>query len=45
MVVADNVREYAQKKGLYVLVQSGDSVEVAEAPANFKAREWQGREP
>ncbi|MDR2375566.1 MAG: hypothetical protein LBD96_03910 [Treponema sp.] len=40
MVVAAEVREYAQRKGLYVLVQSGDSVVVAEMPENFKAREW-----
>ncbi|MDR3191712.1 MAG: hypothetical protein LBT87_01460 [Treponema sp.] len=40
MVVSGKVREYAQKKGLYVLVQSGDSVALAEAPEGFKAREW-----
>ncbi|MDR3167637.1 MAG: hypothetical protein LBT93_06815 [Treponema sp.] len=40
MVVPENVREYAQKEGLYVLVQSGDSVALAEAPENFKVREW-----
>ncbi|MDR0668939.1 MAG: hypothetical protein LBF95_02555 [Treponema sp.] len=40
MAVASEVREYAQRKGLYVLVQSGDSVVVAEMPENFKAREW-----
>ncbi|MFP3091292.1 hypothetical protein LQZ21_13300 [Treponema sp. TIM-1] len=40
MVVPEHVREYAQKRGLYVLVQSGDSVIVAEAPQGFKVREW-----
>jgi hypothetical protein len=40
MVVSGKVREYAQKRGLYVLVQSGDSVTLAEAPESFKAREW-----
>jgi hypothetical protein len=40
MVVAGKVREYAQRKGLYVLVQSGDSVTVAEASGAFKVREW-----
>ncbi|MDR3192655.1 MAG: hypothetical protein LBT87_06280 [Treponema sp.] len=40
MTVPGNVREYAQKKGLYVLAQSGDSVAVAEAPEGFKVREW-----
>jgi hypothetical protein len=38
-VAPDNVRKYALKKGLYVLVQSGDSIAVLEAPG-FKAREW-----
>jgi hypothetical protein len=40
MVVAGKVREYAQRKGLYVLVQSGDSVTVAEASGAFRVREW-----
>jgi phenylalanyl-tRNA synthetase alpha subunit len=40
MVVGENVREYAQKKGLYVLVQSGDTVALAESSENFKLREW-----
>jgi hypothetical protein len=40
MSVAEEVKNYAQRKGLYVLVQSGDSVTVADAPENFKAREW-----
>jgi leucyl aminopeptidase (aminopeptidase T) len=40
MVVAENVRDYAQKKGLYVLVQSGDTVEVAEGPETFEPRKW-----
>ena len=39
-VVPQNVLEYAQKKGLYVLVQNGESVEIADMPANFKPREW-----
>jgi hypothetical protein len=40
MAVTSGVREYAQEKGLYVLVQSGDSVTVAEAPEGFKAGVW-----
>jgi hypothetical protein len=40
MVVPEEARKYAQGKGLYVLEQSGDIVEVAEAPEGFKAREW-----
>ena len=39
-VVPQNVLAYAQKKGLYVLVQNGESVEIADMPANFKPREW-----
>jgi len=39
-VVPQNVLEYAQKKGLYVLVQNGESVEVADVPENFKPMEW-----
>jgi hypothetical protein len=40
MVVGDEVREYAHERGLYVVVQSGDSVAVAKTPENFTAREW-----
>jgi hypothetical protein len=40
MAVAEEVRDYAQRKGLYVLVQSGDSVTVADAPNSFTARVW-----
>ncbi|MDR3138940.1 MAG: hypothetical protein LBT95_04625, partial [Treponema sp.] len=40
MAVPEHVREYAQQRGLYVLVQSGDSVALAEVPEGFKAREW-----
>jgi hypothetical protein len=41
MVVPAAAREYAQQKGLYVLVQSGKSVALAETPAGFTPREWQ----
>ncbi|MDR0683949.1 MAG: hypothetical protein LBF83_02325 [Spirochaetaceae bacterium] len=40
MVTPDNVREYARKKGLYVLVQSGKSIEVCKNPAGFSPRVW-----
>ncbi|MDR3174035.1 MAG: hypothetical protein LBU19_07285 [Treponema sp.] len=40
MVVSGEVKEYAQKRGLYVLVQSGDSVALAETPKDFNVREW-----
>jgi hypothetical protein len=38
-VVADNVKEYALKKGFYVLRQSGDTVTIVN-PVSFKPREW-----
>jgi hypothetical protein len=39
-IVPESVLRYAEKKGLYVLVQSGDSMRVAEEPNIFKVREW-----
>ena len=39
-IISDNVLKYAQKKGLFVLVQTGDSVAIAAVPEGFKAREW-----
>jgi hypothetical protein len=39
-VAPENVVKYAQKKGLYVVVQSGESVTIAEAPESFKAAQW-----
>jgi len=39
-IVAENAMNYAHKKGLYVLKQTGDSVAIAAAPHNFKRREW-----
>ena len=38
--INDNVLEYAQKQGLYVIIQTGDSVAIADRPQGFKAREW-----
>ena len=38
--VPENVKQYAWKKGLFVLVPSGESVTIADVPENFKAREW-----
>ena len=37
---SDSVLAYAQKNGFYVLVQSGESVMIANLPNGFKAREW-----
>ncbi|MDR0644621.1 MAG: hypothetical protein LBG05_06895 [Treponema sp.] len=38
--VAGRVRRYAQEQGLYVVEQSGECVNIAEAPAGFTARLW-----
>ena len=38
--VPENVLRYAQKRGLYVLIQNGDSVAIADMPEGFKAHEW-----
>ncbi|MDR1257629.1 MAG: hypothetical protein LBJ86_07775, partial [Spirochaetaceae bacterium] len=40
LIVPDNVREYAYKKGLYVMVPSGKAVAVADMPPEFKPRKW-----
>jgi phenylalanyl-tRNA synthetase alpha subunit len=40
MVVAEHVRTYAQDRGLDGVVQSGDTVTVADAPEGFRARDW-----
>jgi phenylalanyl-tRNA synthetase alpha subunit len=40
MVVEEEALKYAQAQGLYVLVQSGDSIEVAATKKTFQAREW-----
>jgi hypothetical protein len=38
-IVADSVKEYALRKGFYVIRQSGDTVSI-EPPGSFKPREW-----
>ena len=39
--VADqNVIDFAQNKGFYVIVQSGVAVEIVPTPENFRAKEW-----
>jgi hypothetical protein len=40
-IVADNVKEYAIKKGFYVIKQSGDTVKI-EIPEGFTPKTWQG---
>jgi hypothetical protein len=39
-IVDEDVCEYAQGKGLYVLVPSGESVTVANVPEGFTRKEW-----
>ena len=39
-IVPQNVLEYAQKQGLYVLVQNGESIEIVKTPPDFKPKEW-----
>ena len=39
-VVEDNVVKFAQKKGLYVIVQSGIAFEIVTPPKKFKAKKW-----
>jgi hypothetical protein len=39
-VVSKDVLRYAQKNGLFVIVQSGDSSAIADMPKGFKARVW-----
>jgi len=39
-IVSENVLKYAQKKGFFVIVQTGDSVAIADIPQGFKAKEW-----
>jgi hypothetical protein len=39
-VVDDSVVRFAQKNGLYVIVQSGYAVEILVPPEGFKAKEW-----
>jgi hypothetical protein len=39
-VIQENVIKYAHKKGLYVIVQTGETVKIADTPDDFTAREW-----
>ena len=39
-VVTEEVAKFAQKKGLYVIVQSGNAVEILPPPEGFTAKEW-----
>ena len=39
-IIDERVLQYSHKKGLYVIVLSGDSVTIAAAPDGFIPREW-----
>jgi len=39
-IVSENAMNYAHKRGVYVLKQTGDSVAIAAAPHYFKRHEW-----
>jgi hypothetical protein len=39
-VVADNVVKFAQKNGMYVIVQLGNTVKIVDSPEGFVAKEW-----
>jgi len=39
-VVSDDVVKFAHRQGLYVIVQSGEAVEIIAPPVGFKAKEW-----
>ncbi|HBT77963.1 MAG TPA: DUF3782 domain-containing protein [Planctomycetaceae bacterium] len=39
-VVEPNVVQFAQKNGLYVIVQSGKAVEIMPSPEGFVAKKW-----
>ena len=39
-VVSDDVAKFAHRKGMYVIVQSGEAVEIVPPPEGFKAKEW-----
>ena len=39
-VTAENVIQFAQKKGMFVILQLGNTVEIVAPPEGFKAKEW-----
>ena len=41
-IVSESVCKYAQKQGLYVLMQSGENIAIANPPAGFRPRKWNG---
>jgi len=39
-VVSKETAKYAQDNGMYVIVQSGDAIEIVASPEGFRAKEW-----
>ena len=39
-IINSDTIKYAQKNGLFVLIQSGESVKIADMPKDFKPRTW-----
>ena len=39
-VIADNVAEFAQKNGMYVITQSGEAFEIIPSPEGFVPKKW-----
>ena len=39
-IKGDGVVEFAHKNGIYVIVQTGDAVEIVPTPEGFQARKW-----
>jgi len=39
-VVTDEAKDFALENGLYVIVQSGEAVDIVPVPEGFKAKEW-----
>jgi len=39
-VIQEEAEEFAHENGMYVIVQSGDAVEIITPPEGFRAKEW-----
>ena len=39
-VVDDEAVVFAHENGMYMIVQSGDAVEIVPVPENFRIKEW-----
>jgi len=39
-IISENVYKFAHDNGLYVIMQTGESIALADRPDGFKAREW-----